>query len=164
MASIFDHLRDEHQRLRESLLRLGDPGADLGPHEQHEQLCGLLCQYTAYARAEERAFYSYMIHRKEVQGPALEGLEEHERLDTLLRQAERMPLGDARWRSTISFLCERMIQHLREEETNLLALARSALSEREAAGLGAHFLAERARVHRDLTRLDDTPPPDSRPS
>ncbi|MCY1062812.1 MULTISPECIES: hemerythrin domain-containing protein [Nannocystis] len=160
MASIFDHLRDEHQRLRESLLRLGDH-AGREPHEQHEQLCGLLFQYTAYARAEERAFYSYMIHLKEVQQPALQALAEHERLDTLLRQAERMPLGDARWRSTITFLCERMIQHLREEESNLLARARSALSEREAAGLGAHFQAERARVHRDLTRLD-APAPEHR--
>ncbi|PCC68129.1 Hemerythrin HHE cation binding domain-containing protein [Nannocystis exedens] len=152
MPSIFDHLQAEHQRLRQSLVRLrvAEPGGD-------PQQCfyRLLCEYTAYARAEEHVLYSYLIHIQSVQQRAIEGLQEHERLDELLREAERVPWGDARRDSTINLLCEAMSRHLREEERDLLAPARRMLSDREAAGLGACFVAERTRVYRDLSRLDE---------
>ncbi|WAS89802.1 hypothetical protein [Nannocystis punicea] len=150
MASIFHHLREEHERLQRSIVRLRglEPGADpLQPFQQ------LRRQYVAYARAAAAVLYSYLIHVKTTQQRALDGLEEHRRLEERLLDAERVPPDDVRWRPTIASLCEELAQHLRDEERGLFSSARVALSDREATGLGACFTAERARLHRDLSSL-----------
>lgn len=155
MASILAHLHEEHERLQHAISRLhaveaGESGID--PLQQFYQL---LCQYTAYARAEERILYSYMLHIESMQARAIEGLEEHARLDALFRQVERTPCGCARWDEAIHQLCEQISRHLHEEEQGLFDLARTALNSQEAAGLGVCFVAERTRVYRELVRLGD---------
>jgi len=155
MASILAHLHEEHERLQHAIGRLHAVGAGEPVSDLHQQFSQLLCQYTAYARAEERILYSYMLHVKSMQARAIQGLEEHARLDALFRQAECTPCGCARWDATIRRLCERVSRHLREEEHSLFDLARTALSSQEAAGLGVCFVAERTRVYRELVRLGD---------
>ncbi|MDC0675921.1 hemerythrin domain-containing protein [Nannocystis radixulma] len=159
MASILDHLREEHERLRHSVRHLYPVEAGVDPQEQFYQL---LCQYTAYARAEERILYSYMLHVQHLRERALQGLEEHEQLDALFCRAEQTPCGCARWNATIRQLCELMSRYLREEERSLFDLARTALTGQEAAGLGICFAAERTRVYRDLVRLKETTGPHPR--
>lgn len=149
MASIFDHMREEHVRLEQALVRLRDQPGD----DPHDELYRLMAEYTAYARAVEHVLYSQMIHVESVQPRALQGIEEHQRLDSLLRRVEGVPAGDERWNSLIGVLCEQLCQHLRDEERDLCSLAREALSEREAYVLGASFVAERARVRRDFSSL-----------
>lgn len=151
MASIFDHLREDHQRLRRSLIRLRAAGPGTDPRPIFGQL---LREYTAHARAEEYAFYSYLIHIRRVQRRALAGLDEHQRIAGLLAAAERVAPGDPRWKATIDGLHEALVDHLRDEESNLFTLARGALSEREAEQLGRRFVAERARVYRALDGLE----------
>ena len=153
MASLFEHLRADHQQLRRELVRLrsAEPG-----ESAVLLLRELLRRYTAHARAEEQVFYSHMIHVPDVQQRALQGLEEHQRLDALLREAEVVPVDDPRWSSTIAGLCDALHQHLQDEETSLFALAGAALSEHEQVALGARFVAEQARISRDLSGLDDS--------
>ncbi|PCC67174.1 hypothetical protein SAMN02745121_09038 [Nannocystis exedens] len=155
MASIFQHLREEHERLQRSIVRLRgvEPGADrVQPFNQ------LRRQYVAYARAAAGVLYSYLIHVKTTQQRALQGLEEHKRLEEHLLEAERVLTDDRHWRPTIASLCEELVRHLRDEERGLFSTARVALSDREATGLGACFAAERARLHGDLSNLTGNPP------
>lgn len=154
MASIFQHLREEHERLQRAIVRLRgvEPGADrLQPFNQ------LRRQYVAYARAAAGVLYSYLIHVKTTQQRALQGLEEHKRLEMRLLDAERALADDDQWRPTIASLCEDLARHLRDEERSLFSTARVALSDREATGLGASFAAERARLHGDLSNLIGSP-------
>ncbi|MBZ5708632.1 hemerythrin domain-containing protein [Nannocystis pusilla] len=153
MASLFEHLRDDHQQIKRALLRLRSaPRGEAAVALLHE----LLRRYTAHARAEEHVFYSYMIHVKGVQQRALLGLEEHQRLDARLREAESVAPDDPRWRSTIVGLCDAIQQHLQDEESSLFTLARGALNERESTALGACFVAEQARIFRDISGLSES--------
>lgn len=152
MTAIFEHLREDHQAIKRSLIRLRsvEPGQD-ATADLHE----LLRRYTAHARAEEQIFYSYLIHIRGVQARALRGLEEHLHLDALLRDSEGLSREDPNWTPTVAALGEAIEHHMREEESNLFTLARGALSEREARELGDRFVAERARIHRDLSDLEE---------
>jgi hemerythrin-like domain-containing protein len=150
MASIFDHMREEHVRLERALDRLREPEDD-----PHRALYRLMADYTAYSRAVEHVLYSHMIHIESVQPRALQGLAEHQQLDSLLRRAEGVPAGDSRWDALVKVLCEALNRHLRDEERDLCAQAREALSEREASALGASFVAERARVRRYFSSLSE---------
>lgn len=152
MTSIFEHLREDHQLIKRALVRLRsvEPG-----HDPTAPLHELLRRYTAHARAEEQIFYSYLIHIRGVQSRALRGLEEHLHLDTLLRESENLSREDPNWTTSVATLCEAIDRHLRDEESSLFTLARGALSEREARELGDRFVAERARIHRDLSDLEE---------
>jgi hypothetical protein len=151
MGSIFELLRADHQRLRRALIRL----RAVAPHtDPREPLQALLRLYTAHARAEEQVFYSYLIHVRSAQQRALQGLQEHARLDVLLREAEHLPRDAARWTPVVGALCEAMHDHLHEVETGLFSLARGALSGREASELGARYLDEYSRLCRDLGVLE----------
>ncbi|MBZ5709342.1 hemerythrin domain-containing protein [Nannocystis pusilla] len=150
MVSIFEHLLADHRRIRQTLVQLRAVMLDGDPQEH---LHRLLRQYTAHARAEEQVFYSYLIHAKGLQQRALRGIEDHLRLESLLREIEPIARDDPRWNTILVSLCEALEQHLRDEERNMFSLARSALSDREAAELGARFVAERARLRRDLGAL-----------
>ncbi|MFY0542054.1 hypothetical protein [Nannocystis pusilla] len=154
MASIFQHLREEHERLQRSIVRLR--GVEPGLTDcSRSTSCAAS---TSPTRAAAGVLYSYLIHVKTTQQRALQGLEEHKRLEVRLLDAERVLADDDLWRPTIASLCEELARHLRDEERGLFSTARVALSDREATGLGACFAAERARLHGDLSSLTVSPP------
>lgn len=151
MPSIFEHLREDHELLGRVLRRIrsgkdGDPRA---------QLLLFRREFTAHVRAEENVFYSYLIHEPSLQDRAIRSLAEHARLEERLDAAEQALPATDRLGPKIDALYADLRQHWHDVETHMFSQARRILPERAATELGARFVAERERIHRDMSGLDE---------
>ncbi|PCC74344.1 Hemerythrin HHE cation binding domain-containing protein [Nannocystis exedens] len=115
-----------------------------------------VCELTAHARAKGSVLYGHLLHDERARAQVVEGLEELERIRAAHADLELLPAGDEKWSVRLAALADAVRTHFRVEKTELLALARQALSEVQATELGARYLAERARIKGDLSCFADS--------
>lgn len=150
MVSIFEHLRRDHELLAQVLRRIRS-GQDV---DARAQLALFRREFTAHVRAEENVFYRYLIHDPALQHRAIEGLADHARIEDRLVQAEQALASPTQFGPKIDALYAELRQHSHEVETHVFARARRVMPVRAATALGDRFVAERARIHRDISARD----------
>jgi hemerythrin superfamily protein len=152
MGSIFEHLREDHEILGTILRRIRRGERDVEPRVQ---LLLFQRELIAHDRAEENVFYSYLIHEPSLQQRAIASLADHAQIEERLAAVEHALSTTQALGPLVDALYDELRQHLREEETHMFSQARRILTERAAAELGARFVQERARIHRDISGLDE---------
>lgn len=133
---IINEIIRDHRRLRELLDRVLAENTQLRSKKTAFQ--ELVPLVKAHARAEERSLYEYARHKRAFRADALESHEEHEAALAMALKAKRSGQPEL-WLARARVFCEMLEHHLDEEEDVFFPELRHVLSERDSAGLAAHY-------------------------
>ena len=134
---IYDALKKDHVKvlgLIDELIALGDK--DESRDALVQEIRGELIPHS---RAEEKLFYNSIRALDADSGKVMHSFNEHVAAETLLRSlqvTEKLNLG---WKKTAIALRDALTQHIRDEETEVFALAKKVLSTEEAEQIGLAF-------------------------
>ena len=139
MTTIFDALREDHDRQRRLIVALLDTtGASEARQEAFDELRREL---TAHATYEERHFYVPLMTSDLTQDKARHSVAEHKELDDFIEQLESYDMAAPQFLVTARELEHRLLHHLEEEEREVFQLAGKALSETEKTELAESYRA-----------------------
>ena len=135
--TIFEALRDDHDRQRALVRQLGDTQGD-SPRRQ-ALFAELKHELSSHAAAEERHFYVPLIDSDLTQDKARHSIAEHHELDQLVDELEAMDMAGSGWLNRARTLFERIEHHLLEEEREVFQLAGKALDESDKHRLASDY-------------------------
>ncbi|CAM3306772.1 hemerythrin domain-containing protein [Aequorivita lipolytica] len=138
--NIFEAIRKDHDKQRE-LCRLATStsGDSKGRKEMWEKLKHEL---QIHADAEERTFYSPLIHNDMMQEHARHGIAEHHEMDELIEKVSETDMDSPAWLVYAKQLCEKVEHHLDEEEHTFFQLAGKVFSETQKTAIAKDYLEE----------------------
>jgi len=137
---IYDALKKDHELVRRLLKQLM---AARGTADPAPIVARIRDTIVPHCRAEEAVFYNGLRGRKGTSRRVLLGFREHLEIEALLRALQLKLLVAADWHGTARELKKALEQHMREEEREVIPLAKSVLSEMEARRMGRDFRRQR---------------------
>lgn len=138
--TIFEAIRKDHDKQRE-LCRLvtSTSGDTKGRKEMWQKLKHEL---QIHAAAEERTFYSPLIHNDMMQEHARHGIAEHHEMDELIEKIDDTDMDSPAWLTYAKQLCEKVEHHLDDEEHSFFQLAGKVFSETQKTKIAKDYLEE----------------------
>jgi hemerythrin superfamily protein len=134
---IVEMLKQDHQEIRQLLLRLQGLGPDL--ERRQEVFRGFVDAVVAHAAAEEHALYEELRQDERCRAEVLEGYEEHHLVDLILQEMRALRVVEERWDAKFEVLRELLEHHLREEEDHLFPEVQDRYGRERRLALGARF-------------------------
>lgn len=111
---IFARLKEDHDRHRELLDKIGDTSGDTAERER------LFTEFTkevkSHAAAEEQALYSTMMRKPETTDETRHSVAEHHELDELLNDLAATDMSSSAWLQKFKTLRHDYLHHIEEEE------------------------------------------------
>ncbi len=112
---------------------------------------GLKALIMAHAKAEEYTLYSLFEDNKAqsyqaLQHFSLEGYEEHDLIDRLLKEMGQAEEVTAKWRAQLTVLTELLDHHLREEEQSFFPKVQVTVAQEQLLALGETYSRERDQI------------------
>lgn len=151
---IFDRIKTDHDTIRGLLDRI--EAAPEGDREARKTLYERLQrELWSHGKVEEAVFYAAVRHDEDARKETLEGINEHQLIDSLLDQLNAMPVDGAAWTAKLQVLGETVRHHLKEEEEELFEEARAAIPGDRAEALGRDFDERKAKAMEALAPLDE---------
>lgn len=142
-ATIFDALRDDHDRQRTLIdLLVETTGDSDGRRELFDRV---RVELSAHAAAEERYFYIPLMESDTTQEKARHSIAEHQELDELVERLEEYDRSGSHWLPTAQDLRQRLLHHLDEEEREVFPLAGKVLTSAEKRSLAIDYESEMDR-------------------
>ncbi len=135
--NIFEEIRKDHDKQRE-LCRLvtSTTGESKGRKQMWEDLKKEL---QIHADAEERHFYSPLIHNDMMQEHARHGIAEHHEMDELMEKIDNTEMTSSAWLTYAKQLCEKVEHHLEDEEHTFFQLAGKVFNEKQKETLAKEY-------------------------
>jgi hemerythrin superfamily protein len=137
-----DLIENDHQRLNqmfEQALTSDDPAA------RRALLQRIRAELVAHERMEEDVFYPALRAASEkAKDIVLEGYEEHHVIDLILDEMFDVPEDSEQWHAKLKVLHENLEHHIKEEEEEMFARARKAMSRAELDALGQEMARAKA--------------------
>jgi hemerythrin superfamily protein len=132
MSTIFEAIKDDHDRLRTLMDRIADarPGERGGPFAEFRR------ELWAHAKVEETVFYAPLREREGTRMEILEGMNEHHLADALLDELSAMPTDGDAWTAKFTVLSETLRHHMEEEEDEVFDAADQVLNDQQAEAMG----------------------------
>ena len=141
-ANIVEQLRKDHEKVK--MLFREFEGADEAEKKQHI-VRQAITELEIHALAEEQVFYPAVRKDSPDAAPHLdESFEEHHVMKFLIGELKDMTPDDARFHAKFTVLAENVKHHIKEEEAELFARARTGRL--DLAGLGKQLTAAKASV------------------
>jgi len=145
--TIFDSLRDDHQKQRTLVdLVVKTTGDSDGREELWERLKREL---ETHAGAEERYFYVPLMEHDLTQDKARHSVSEHKELDDFIEQLDEYEMSGPQWLQTAKELAHKLTHHLDEEEQEVFQLAGKALTDGQKESLAKEYEADMTRRRND---------------
>lgn len=149
--SILQMIKRDHQLLRESLAALTQE--DVAPSEKKKQLERFIFNLKVHSKAEEQSLYNSLVELQEIRPQILEGFEEHQMADQLIKELESTNF-QTEWTdeagAKAKVLAELVAHHLKEEEEELFPKIKTYLTKTELENLGVIYLQIRKDLRRKL--------------
>lgn len=121
-----DLIKRDHDRIKDmfdAALNTGDPAA------RSEMLQRIRAELIAHERMEEDVFYPALRSASEkAREIVLEGYEEHHVIDMILDEMFEVPEDSEQWQAKLKVLHENLAHHIEEEEEEMFARAKKAMS------------------------------------
>lgn len=133
MADIYDKLKEDHDRQRVMLRKLGEGDGDRAALFEQLRL-----ELQAHAAAEEESLYATMLAKPELRDDARHSVAEHKEVDDILGEMMDLDVRSAEWEEKFAHLRHRYEHHIEEEEEEMFPAAADVLpdgKERELAGV-----------------------------
>jgi hypothetical protein len=137
-ADIYTKLKDDHQAASTILQQLAQTTATDAARRQ-TLFADLKHRLMRHSTAEEATFYSILRQHDEMRDCIRDAQQEHQRIETLLHQLDRMDTTDPQWGGTLQTLKGLVEHHVHEEEGKVFARARNILPAWQAEDLGRQF-------------------------
>jgi len=138
-------LEDEHVALKR-LLRELDATTERAVKTRTELLSRVTDALLAHETIEEELFYPALKRHPRAKDIVLEGIEEHNVVDSLLGELTTLAVDDEKWGAKAGVMIENIEHHIEEEETDMFVKARQVFSPVELRELGEAMVARRAEV------------------
>jgi len=154
---VFTIIIEEH-RITEQLGNQYQQSQD--HHERQSIAHNIIKLLSVHAACEEMALYPFM-KEKLPNGPALvaHALTEHQQVKELLYALDNMQEGQSHFSEKLLECLAATLQHVKEEEEELLPALKSAMTQQEIQQMTEHFIASKkiapSRPHPDAP---NTPP------
>ena len=137
-SDIYTKLKDDHQVVSSVLQQLSQTTAtDTG--KRKALVAELNRSLTRHSEAEDATFYSVLLQHEPTRGLIRDGQQEHQRIDSLLHELDRMDADDPQWNAKLQVLKSVVERHVHEEEGPVFARARTILPAEQAEDLGRQF-------------------------
>lgn len=143
MTTIFEALREDHEKQRRLLEKLLD--TEGASDDRKHLFAELKKELEAHAAAEERFFYVPLMEKDLTQDQARHSVAEHKELDDFVEQLEEYDMSASQWLITARELGERLTHHLDEEEVEVFPVAGKALGEEQKSELAASYRGDMNR-------------------
>jgi hemerythrin superfamily protein len=157
-GNVFEELMADHREVEEIFARIqAMPG---GGQDLRDLVDEVTIELVRHSVAEEQ--YLYPAVRKHVQGGdrlADKELEDHSRVEKILKQLEKMNTDDAQMSPLLQQLMDEVAAHIQDEENNLFPMLRQACSSETLGDLGDKVRRAKAMAPtRPHPSAPDTPP------
>jgi hemerythrin-like domain-containing protein len=142
-------LKNDHDEVKRLLGRLEELGG--GAASERERLFGKVkSELTVHEIIEEEIFYPALKGHPKAKDIVLEGIEEHNVVDTLLGELSSLPIGDETWAPKAKVMKENVEHHIGEEEGEMFAKAREVFEKSELDELGDRMEERKRSALRDV--------------
>ena len=138
--NIFEAIRKDHDIQRDLCEKVLNTN---GKTEDRKKYWGQLKkELEVHADAEERTFYSPLIHNDMMQEHARHGIAEHHEMDELIETIDETEMTSSAWLTYAKQLCEKVEHHLEDEEHSFFQLAGKVFSEEQKTSIAKEYQKE----------------------
>lgn len=138
MPSIYDAIREDHQRHRSLLREIADTSGD--SEARRKAWTTFYQDVKSHAAAEEETFYSKLISKTWGQDAARHSVHEHQQMDDILEELNEKDMSSPGWLQRFETLRHDYEHHIDEEEDEVFTRAREVIGTEENDAFGDRFL------------------------
>ena len=143
---IFDLLKQDHKKVQ-TLFKDIEKVGDSGGGSKKQMFAEVKQELDLHAQIEEALLYPALKQHDETKDLALEGVEEHKQVKTLLSEIDKMPTANDKWDAKFTVLVEDVEHHVEEEESELFKKAKKVLTKDEQERMLAAAQEMKQKVH-----------------
>ena len=137
MSTIYETLKQDHDRHREMLAKIGDTSGD--SEERRKLWDAFFYDVSAHAAAEEETFYSKLISDEDGQPEARHSVAEHKEVDDLIEEINETEFSSPTWLTKFKEMRERYEHHIEEEEEDIFPVAEKVMGKDGNEKIGSAF-------------------------
>ena len=156
-AKIFQDLKEDHDRHRALLKKIGDTHGD--SDERRTMFEALRTELQAHAAAEEESLYATMLGCPDLRDEARHSVAEHKEIDDFLGELIEIEMSSSAWLSKFKEMRHRYLHHIDEEEEDMFPAAAKSLSDEAEKRIAKIF---ENRKPRELELAAEDQPGDER--
>ncbi|WP_121666368.1 hemerythrin domain-containing protein [Mesonia aquimarina] len=138
--NIFEAIREDHDIQRDLCEKVLDTNGKTEDRKKYWDQ--LKKELVVHADAEERTFYSPLIHNDLMQEHARHGIAEHHEMDELIETIDETEMTSPAWLTCAKQLCEKVEHHLKDEEHSFFQLAGKVFSEEQKTSIAKEYQKE----------------------
>ena len=142
-------LTDDHREVRRMLDEL-EPTTERAIKTRTELFASLKEALSVHEVIEEEIFYPALRAHPKAKDIVLEAYEEHNVVDSILGELERLPVDDETWGAKAMVMIENLRHHIEEEEGEMFPTARKVFEPEELTELGERMAERRRTAEREL--------------
>jgi hemerythrin-like domain-containing protein len=142
-------LKTDHDKVKRLLAEL-ESTTERGVKTREELFSTIKGELTIHEIIEEEIFYPELKSHPKAKEIVLEGYEEHNVVDTLMGELERLPVDDERWGAKATVMKENIEHHIEEEEGEMFKTARQVFDETELEDLGTRMERRKQTAGQEL--------------
>jgi hemerythrin-like domain-containing protein len=128
-------LRNDHDKVKKLLKEL-ESTTDRAEVRRRELFETVKSELTVHEIIEEEIFYPTLREHPKAKDIVLEGIEEHNVVDTLMGELETLPYDDETWGPKAKVMIENVEHHIEEEEGEMFKKANQVFERQELEELG----------------------------
>jgi hemerythrin superfamily protein len=150
--AIYEVILEDHEKARGMIAELKETGDEEGDRRA-ELFAALKVELTMHQHVEESVFYNSLKDIAETRPDALEAINEHHVVDTLLAELDDMKKDGDEWKAKFGVLCELVEHHMEEEEDEFFDNARKVLDDETAEKMGRVMREKKAAGVKAMTPM-----------
>jgi hemerythrin superfamily protein len=124
---VWQAIKQDHDKVDGLFQQISAGGADTAQLFQE-----IKRELTAHTEGEESAVYPVLRQHDQTKGLVQHSLKEHQEVDHLLQEMQKMSAGDAGWTAKLQQLKDAVKHHVQEEEQKVIPAAQQAISAEKA--------------------------------
>jgi hypothetical protein len=128
-------LKEDHDKVKKILGDL-DATTERGVKTREELFTKVKQELEVHEAIEEEIFYPALKESPKAKEIVLEAYEEHNVVDTVMKEIDGVPFDDERWGAKLTVMKENVEHHIEEEETEMFEQARQVFDAEELEELG----------------------------
>jgi len=142
-------LKEDHDRIKPMLAELKET-TDRAEKTRGELFSRIKQELAVHEIIEEEIFYPTLKEHPKAKEIVLEGIEEHDVVDTLMGELDSMDATDETWGAKAKVMAENVEHHIEEEEGEMFEKARQVFDSDELNELGDRMAARKQSAKEEL--------------
>lgn len=138
MATIFDLLEQDHQKVKQTLQKIMDT-TDGAEKTRTKLLNQIKHELEVHTQFEEDTFYPKARKATAMDENIDDALEEHDEAKDMLEKLCELEPTSAEWMETVQELSEALNHHIEDEEKDLFPECRKAIADDDAEAMGQEY-------------------------